>query len=111
MFEMKLQKEYYEKMLFGTKNIELRLFDSKRENIKIGDKIKFLNISCEESFDTTVTALLHYSSFRELMDDFDISYLDDVTSTKEELLNKLREIYSEADETKYGVLGIKIKRV
>ena len=39
--EMKLQPEYYNFILSGTKRIEIRLFDEKRQQIKIGDIIKF----------------------------------------------------------------------
>ena len=38
--EMKLQPEYYNFILNGTKRIEIRLFDEKRQQIKIGDIIK-----------------------------------------------------------------------
>lgn len=40
--EMKLQPEYYNFILNGTKRIEIRLFDEKRQQIKIGDTIKIL---------------------------------------------------------------------
>ena len=40
--EMKLQPEYFNFILNGTKRIEIRLNDEKRQNIKLGDKIKFL---------------------------------------------------------------------
>lgn len=39
--EMKLQDKYYNYILNGTKRIELRLYDEKRQQIKIGDIIKF----------------------------------------------------------------------
>ena len=38
---LKLQPRYYESMKNGVKQIELRLFDEKRKNIKIGDEIEF----------------------------------------------------------------------
>ena len=41
-YEMKLQPKYYNFILNGTKRIEIRLFDEKRQQIKIGDTIKFL---------------------------------------------------------------------
>ena len=40
--EMKLQQKYYDFIKRGTKRIEIRLFDEKRQKIKIGDTIKFL---------------------------------------------------------------------
>ena len=39
--EMKLQPEYFDFILNGTKRIEIRLNDEKRQQIKIGDTIKF----------------------------------------------------------------------
>jgi len=39
---IKLQPEYYNYVLNGTKRIEIRLFDEKRQQIKIGDKIIIL---------------------------------------------------------------------
>ena len=45
MTEMKLQDKYYEYILNGTKRIEIRLNDEKRQGIKIGDKIRFINES------------------------------------------------------------------
>ena len=39
--EMKLQPEYYDFILNGTKRIEIRLFDEKRQQIKVGDQIEF----------------------------------------------------------------------
>ncbi len=40
--EMKLQDKYYNYILNGTKRIELRLYDEKRQQIKIGDIINIL---------------------------------------------------------------------
>lgn len=41
MHEMKLQPEYYNFILNGTKRIEIRLYDEKRQGIMLGDTIKF----------------------------------------------------------------------
>ena len=56
--EMKLQPEYYNFILNGTKRIEIRLFDEKRQQIKIGDTIKFLKESdSKTSFKTKSQSL------------------------------------------------------
>ena len=39
--ELKLQPRYYEYILGGTKDIEIRLYDEKRQKINIGDIIIF----------------------------------------------------------------------
>ena len=72
--EMKLQPEYFNFILNGTKRIEIRLNDEKRQNIKLGDKIKFLKEpDLNESFEAQVIGLLRYNSFEEMFKDYDIS--------------------------------------
>ena len=60
---MELQNAYYNYMLKGTKRIELRLYDEKRKNIKIGDIITITNAQTNEEFEVKVAGLLQYSSF------------------------------------------------
>lgn len=107
--EFKLQPKYYNFILKGTKRIELRLYDEKRQNIKLGDTIKFLKEpDLNESFDTKVVGLLRYNSFEELISDFDITILADISMSKDELLNELEKFYPKDKQEKYGVLGIRI---
>ena len=108
--EMKLQPEYYNVILNGTKRIEIRLFDEKRQQIKIGDTIKFLKEpDLNESFNSKVTGLLRYSSFEDMFKDFDISILSDKSMTKEELIGVLEQFYTKEKQEQYGVLGIRIE--
>jgi len=108
--EMKLQPKYFEFILNGTKRIELRLNDEKRQIIKVGDSISFLKEpDLKEEFTAKVVGLLNYSSFTELFKDFDISVLADKSMTKEELINVLQEFYTIEKQSTYGVLGIKIE--
>lgn len=109
MHEMKLQERYYNYILNGTKRIEIRLNDEKRQNIKIGDKIKFLKEpELNEYFEVNVIDLLKYNSFNDLVNDFDISVLADKSMSKGELINTLEEFYPKEKQEKYGVLGIRI---
>ena len=108
--ELKLKPKYYDYILNGTKRIELRLFDEKRQLINIGDKIKFLKESnLEESFIVSVIGLIRYDSFESLFNDFGMSILADGSMTKEELLDVLCEFYTKEKQEEYGVLGIRIK--
>ncbi len=110
--EMKLQPEYYNFILDGTKRIEIRLFDEKRQNIKLGDTITFFKEpDLNESFDAKVVGLLRYNSFCEMFKDFDISILADKSMTKEELIKVLEEFYTKEKQKKYGVLGIRIELI
>ena len=110
--EMKLQPKYYNYILNGTKRIELRLNDEKRQIIKLGDKIKFLKEpNLYESFEVKVIELIKYNSFIDLFNDYDISILSDKSMSKEELLKDLEKFYTKEKQEKYGVVGIKIELV
>ncbi len=110
--EMKLQPEYYDFILNGTKRIEIRLFDEKRQQIKIGDIIKFLKEpDLNESFNAKVIELLKYNSFEEMFENFDISILADDSITKEKLISTLEQFYPKEKQEQYGVLGIKIELI
>ena len=86
--EMKLQPKYYNFILNGTKRIEIRLFDEKRQKIKLGDTIKFSKeTDLNESFIAKVIGLLRYNNFEDMLEDFDISILSDKSMTKEELIS------------------------
>ena len=108
--EMKLQPEYYNFILNGTKRIEIRLFDEKRQQIKIGDTIKILKEpELNESFNAKVIGLLRYNTFEDMFKDFDISVLSDSSMTKEELIAVLEQFYTKEKQKQYGVLGIRIE--
>lgn len=108
--EMKLQPEYYNFIINGTKRIEIRLNDEKRQLIKIGDIIEFKKEpELSESFKVKVVGLLKYDSFDNMFKDFDISILSDKSMTKEELKNVLEQFYTKEKQLHYGVLGIRIE--
>ncbi len=112
ILEMKLQPKYYNYILNGTKRIELRLNDEKRQIIKVGDKIKFLKEpNLNESFEVKVIELIKYNSFIDLFNDYDISILSNKSMSKEELLKDLEKFYTKEKQKKYGVVGIKIELV
>ena len=110
MHEMKLQPKFFDFIKSGTKRIELRLYDEKRRNIELEDKIIFKKEpKLEEVVEATVVGLLRYKSFKELFEDFDMSLLADKSMTKEELLEVLEEFYTMEKQEEFGVLGIRIE--
>ena len=106
--QMNLQPKYFDFIKNGTKRIELRLYDEKRQQIKLGDSIEFLK-SENEKFKAKVIGLLRYETFSDLFNDFDISVLADQSMTKQELLNVLQEFYTLEKQAQYGVLGIRLE--
>lgn len=108
--KIKLQPQYYNYILYGTKRIEIRLYDEKRQQIKIGDTIIFLKEpDLNESFKAKVTGLLRYNSFEDMFKDFDTSILSDKSMTKKDLINVLEQFYTKEKQKQYGVLGIRIE--
>ena len=108
---LKLQPKYFDYINTGTKRVELRLYDEKRQKINIGDTIIFKREpELEINLKVKVIALLWYNSFDELLKDFNIEILADKTITKEELLNDLEKYYTLDKQSKYGVVGIKIEK-
>ena len=105
--KMNLQDKYFDFIKNGTKRIELRLNDEKRQQIKIGDSIEFSNE--KDKFIAKVIGLLKYQDFKTLFNDFGIEILADKTMTKEELLGVLSEFYTPEKQEKFGVLGIRVE--
>ena len=110
--ELKLQPKYYEYILGGTKDIEIRLYDEKRQKINIGDTIIFKKEpELNESFKVKVIGLLRYENFDGLFNDFTIDRLADKSMKKSELLEELEKFYTKKKQKEYGVLGIRIEKV
>lgn len=110
--EMKLHPTYFNYINNGTKRIELRLYDEKRQLIKIGDTIKFLKEPEKiETIYVKVIELLRYNNFKELFEDFPIEVLADKSMNKDELLNALEQFYTQEEQQKYGVVGIRFEKI
>ena len=108
--EMNLQNKYFDFILHGTKRIELRLNDEKRQKIKIGDTIIFRNKQ-GETFSAEVKDLFRQNSFEDLFENFGIDILADKSITKAELLQVLDGFYTPEKQAELGVLGILIELI
>ena len=108
--EMGLQSKYFDYIKNGTKRIELRLFDEKRQKIRLGDIIEFASPD-RETLAVKVIGLLRYGSFEELFRDFDISMLADASMTKHELLEVLNGFFPLEKQNEMGVVGIRVEVV
>jgi ASC-1-like (ASCH) protein len=106
----KLQPEPFNKIAQGTKIIELRLFDEKRQTIQINDTIEFLKEPEQmEKVHTQVTALLRYPTFSDLIMDFPVEYFGG--KERDQLIKDVHKFYTVENETQFGVVGIKIKLI
>ncbi len=105
---MKLATEPYNTIASGKKVIESRLFDDKRQHITIGDQIIFSeNDKPKNNVTTVVKGLLRYRTFKELFADHDPSLFGE--ESRDFLLEQIKQFYSDEDEQKYGVVGIRLQ--
>jgi ASC-1-like (ASCH) protein len=105
---MQLNDEPFFQMQKGEKTVELRLYDEKRKTVKVGDEILFVRRANQsESVMTKVRALHIYPSFADLFSTplFEKAGL---SGTREDALLTMRKFYGEADENRFGVVGIEI---
>lgn len=105
--DMKLLESPFNKIVSGEKDVEFRLYDEKRKQIKIGDTIVFSKLPdlCDK-IEVEVSDLYHYQTFRELL-----SFLGYEEEILEDKLNGIYKIYTKEQEQENGVLGIKIKKI
>jgi ASC-1-like (ASCH) protein len=110
---MKLYKEPFIRIKNGKKIIEVRLFDEKRQKIKLGDEIEFSLINEEsEKILVKVIGLSIFDSFEHLYSSFDYKLFGHPEGTTlNNQLKDIRETYSEENEKKYGVLGLHIRLI
>lgn len=105
LHKMKLNESPFERIKNGRKTIEFRLFDEKRQKIKVGDKIEFSKLpDLQEKLLVDVVELYRENTFENLFRKLNYDEEDIIRNTK-----GMYEIYSSEKEQQYGVLGIKIK--
>jgi len=108
--KMRLHKEPFELIENGTKTIELRLYDEKRQLIKRNDIIEFENRTTQKIIKTQVINLHIYNNFEELYKNFNKVSLG--YKENEEANPKDMELYySKEEQSKYGVVGIEINLI
>ena len=104
---MKLQETPFNNIKNGTKTVEFRLFDEKRQLVNIGDTITFSKLpDLKETLTVEVLDLYKDTSFNSL---FKKLYTDE--EEIERKTNAMLKYYTHEEETKYGVIGIKIKLI
>ena len=94
----------------GHKTIELRLWDEKRSQIRVGDTLVFVHTEDgSKTLTATVTALHHFPDFAALYAALPLEkcgYLPEEVSTASPA--DMNEYYSAEKQARYGVVGIEI---
>ena len=110
MHALKVKTKYYRLLKSGQKKIELRLYDEKRQKIRIGDTVLFSDVSQPtDQFQAVVSNLYRSKTFEDLCQL--INPIQAGFSSQTELMTALEEFYSLDDQKKFGVIGIEVKRL
>ena len=108
--QMKLSSVPFGKIVRREKVIESRLNDEKRQEIQVGDSIEFSeNDHPENVVNARVKGVLRYQKFSDLFDDLNPSLFGGESS--ESLLEEIKRFYSDEEEAKYGVVGVRIEMI
>lgn len=108
--EMCLYDDPFKLIQSGTKTIEMRLFDEKRQLIQVGDEIEFINRVTGEKQLTEVIAMHIYGSFTDIYRDYDkVSLGYDANEDADP--KDMEQYYSKEEQEKYGVVCIEIIKI
>ena len=105
---MKLIKTAFDKISNGSKTIEIRVYDEKRQKLGVGDKITFALLPTKtKKITKTVTGLCISRSFVDLFKVIDSKKAGwENPKSTEEMVEDMRKFYSEEEEKQYGVVAI-----
>lgn len=105
LHQMKLLESPFKRIKDGTKTIEFRLNDEKRQKINIGDKIEFTLLpELKEKLIVEVLEIYNADTFFQLF-----LNLGNNDEEAKEHTEGMYTIYSKEEEEKYGAWGAKIK--
>ena len=104
LYKMKLREKPFEEIKNGTKTIEYRLYDEKRQQIKVGDQIEFSKLpELQEKILVDVVELYRDDTFENLF-----KKLYNNEKEIESKVESMHQYYTQEEEKKYGVIGIKL---
>ncbi len=108
LHKMYLKEDPFKKIKNGSKTIELRLNDEKRQKVQVGDFIEFSYLDePKQKIQTRVIALHHFSSFAELYNSLPKEKLGYAASETPDP-DHMDEYYTREEQERYGVLGIEL---
>ena len=111
-FEMRLAAKPFEMIKNGSKTIELRLYDEKRQKISTNDIIVFTNTSTKERIKTRVIRLHIYESFKELYEKLPLEKCGYIEGNiRSDSYKDMLEYYPKEKQSEYKVVGIELERI
>ena len=109
---MNLCSEPFNSIKNKEKIYELRLLDSKRQKLKVGDTITFTNLDNKEALSVKVVGLHKFSSFEELYNNLPLDKCGYNKSNSSKANPKdMEKYYPKEKQSQYGVVGIEISLI
>lgn len=98
------------KLKTARKKYELRLYDEKRQSIRIGDTIKFTKRDSNENCTVQVTDLRRFACFADLYTSLPLEQCGyDISELNTASPNDMEAYYTKEEQRLHGVIAIKIK--
>ena len=105
-----LHPEVFDVVASGNKNVEIRVNDEKRRQLKVGDTLVFLKRPDDvETITAKITKLVTFDTFLAVLDSYDMKRIYLETTTPEEYIALLKQFYTDEEESKYGVVAIEFE--
>lgn len=108
--EMKLRPAPFRAIAEGRKTVELRLFDEKRRELRVGDRIRFTETAApSRTLITRICGLHRYDDFAALYRHYTpaaMGYGEGEAARPEDM----EAYYSREEQARCGVLAIEIER-
>ena len=107
-----LDSDVFDIVKNGKKDIEVRINDSKRRKLKVGDTLIFLKRpNNDEEIRSIVCALDYYDTFDSLADNYEMERIYFPSYTKEMWLNLMKRFYTKEEQKEWGVVAITFKKI
>lgn len=101
---MPIMKMAFDRIVNGRKKIEMRLWDEKRQELKLNDIIEFICTDTEEKVLCLVHGLAIFENFNDLIDNIPLELFG--YDNKEEVKVRINRIYTYGEQLACHVVGI-----
>jgi ASC-1-like (ASCH) protein len=114
--ELRLHPAPFEKIKAGSKTIEMRLWDEKRQQMRVGDNLVFYKRPEEvETLTCTIVALHRFASFKAMCEALPVERMGyegaSLAAWQTHGDPGMAAFYSAQDEARYGVVGIEVEKL
>ncbi len=108
-YTMKSNYISFNKMKNNECYVEVRLFDKKRQQLKIGDVIEFVNSRTQEKLLTQLRGIAIFENFEDMVDYLTPQLLG--YDNKDELMLRFKRLYPADMVSKFNLVGLFVKNM